>query len=356
MSNALDCICKEAEEAAESGYTYLILSDRMAGRNYLPISPLISVGAVHHHLIEKRLRMKVALIVETGEAREIHHLCLLLGYGSDAICPYLVFETVRNLNAQGLLNTTFSNEQIFKNYIEATNYGIAKVMAKMGISTLQSYKGAQIFEAVGISDEVINRCFKGTSSRLSGVTFKILSTEAHNRYLLAYAPRLGGDDKLSVNPGLYHWRSDGEKHVNEPNTITALQEAAQNNSRDAYRKFADYHRQTTKYCTVRGQFEIDYSGSVSIDIDQVEPAAEIVKRFATGAMSFGSISIETHTTLAKAMNKIGGKSNTGEGGEDLDRLVNHLYLFTLHFYDATSTCNKIIIVDTNIHININLSY
>jgi glutamate synthase (NADPH/NADH) len=174
----------------------------MAGRNYLPISPLLAGGAVHHYLIEKRLRMKVALIVETGEAREIHHLCLLLGYGTDAICPYLVFETVRNLSAQGMLNSTLKNEEIFKNYTTATAYGISKVMAKMGISTLQSYKGAQIFEAVGIHQEVINRSFKGTPSRISGVDFKILSTESYNRYLLAYGPRLGGDDKLSVNPGV----------------------------------------------------------------------------------------------------------------------------------------------------------
>lgn len=144
----------------------------MAGRNYLPVSALLAVGAVHQHLIEKKLRMKVALIVDTGEAREIHHLCLLLGFGADAICPYLVFETIRNLSAQGMLNTEMQSEEIFKNYTSATRYGIAKVMAKMGISTLQSYKAAQIFEAVGISEEVINRCFSGTSSRIGGVDFK----------------------------------------------------------------------------------------------------------------------------------------------------------------------------------------
>lgn len=322
ISVGLENICKEAEKAADDGYTYLILSDRMAGRNYLPISPLLAVGAVHHHLIEKRLRMKVALIIETGEAREIHHLCLLLGYGADAICPYLVFETIRNLNAQGMLNTEFDNERIFKNYTTATRYGIAKVMAKMGISTLQSYKGAQIFEAVGINNEVIDKCFKGTPSRIGGVNFKILSTEAYNRYLLAYGPRQGGDDRLTVNPGNYHWRNSGEKHINDPTTIASLQEAAQNNSREAYKKFSQFHTEANRYCTIRGQFEVDYSNSTPIDIDQVESATEIVKRFATGAMSFGSISIETHTTLAKAMNKIGGKSNTGEGGENLERLLD----------------------------------
>ena len=242
--------------------------------------------------------------------------------GCDAICPYLVFETVRNLNSQGMLNTDFDNDRIFSNYITATRYGIAKVMAKMGISTLQSYKGAQIFEAVGINNEVIDRCFKGTPSRIGGVDFKILCTEIHKRYLLAYGPRLGGDDKLSINPGVYHWRNSGEKHINDPSTIASLQEAAQKNSREAYKKFSQFHTEANRYCTIRGQFEIDYSHSTPIDINMVEPASEIVKRFATGAMSFGSISIETHTTLAKAMNKIGGKSNTGEGGENLERLLD----------------------------------
>lgn len=322
ISKALDSICQEAEDAVNSGFTYLILTDRMAGRNYLPISPLLAVGAVHHHLIEKRLRMKVALIIETGEAREVHHLCTLLGYGADAICPYLLFETIRNLNERGLLNTTYDNEKIFYNYTQAVRKGISKVMAKMGISTLQSYKGAQIFEAVGVHEQVIERCFKGTSSRISGVDFKILSTEAFNRHLLAYGPRSGGDDKISVNPGIYHWRNSGEKHINDPTTIATLQEAAQTNSKEAYKKFAQFHTEANRSCTIRGQFEIDYANCTPVDINQVESAASIVKRFATGAMSFGSISIETHTTLAKAMNKIGGKSNTGEGGENLERLLD----------------------------------
>ena len=220
------------------------------------------------------------------------------------------------------MNNDFDNERIFANYSAATCYGVSKVMAKMGISTLQSYKGAQIFEAVGVNREVIDRCFKGTSSRLAGVDFKILSTETHNRYLLAYGPRQGGDDKLTVNPGVYHWRNSGEKHVNDPGTIASLQLASQTNSRDTYKQFAALHTEANRYCTIRGQFEIDYSNAVSISVDEVESAASIVKRFATGAMSFGSISIETHTTLAKAMNKIGGKSNTGEGGEYLARLLD----------------------------------
>ena len=242
----------------------------------------MAVGAVHHYLIEKRLRMKVALIAETGEAREIHHLCLLLGYGADAICPYLVFETVKNLNAQNMLNTVLDNEQIFKNYTTATRYGIAKVMAKMGISTLQSYKGAQIFEAViaiAICVTVIARCFKGTSSRLGGVDFRILSTEAYNRYLLAYGPRQGGDDKLMLNPGIYHWRNSGEKHINETGTIASLQEAARKNSQDAFKQFSKLHSEANRYCTIRGQVEIDYSKSTSINLDEVEPAKLIKQSF-----------------------------------------------------------------------------
>jgi len=254
LSSALDRICKDCEEAARQNYTILILSDRNIDKDRLPVSALLALGCVHHYLIEKRLRMKVALIVETGEAREIHHMCLLLGYGADAICPYLVFETICCLNAVNLLNTTFTNEQIFNNYKYAVQAGIAKVMAKMGISTLQSYKGAQIFEAVGISKEVINRCFKGTASRLGGVTFKLLSKEAYNRYLLAYGSNNKGDVRLAVNPGIYHWRSGGEKHINDPETISALQDASKSNSRAAYKKFSQFHTEATRNCTIRGEY------------------------------------------------------------------------------------------------------
>lgn len=322
LSNALNYICTEAETAVRNGFTYIILSDRNVCKERLVVSSLLAAGAVHHYLIQNRLRMKCALILETGEAREIHHLCLLLGYGADAICPYLVFETIYYLNSKQQLNTTFSLETIFSNYKSAVEAGISKVMAKMGISTLHSYKGAQIFEAVGIDQEVINRCFKGTPSRIGGVTFKLLSTESYNRYMLAYGFERDLDNRLAVNPGFYHWRNTGEKHVNDPEAIAALQTASQANSRDAYKKFSQFHTEATRNCTIRGQFEINFDGCVSISIDEVEPASEIVKRFATGAMSFGSISIETHTTLAKAMNKIGGKSNTGEGGENLERLLD----------------------------------
>ena len=322
LSTALDRICRECEEAVQEKYTVLILSDRNVGKTRLPVSSLLALGAVHQYLIDKLLRLKVALIVETGEAREVHHICLLLGYGADAICPYLVFETVCSLNALNLLNTTFTNEQIFNNYKYAIQAGISKVMAKMGISTLQSYKGAQIFEAVGIHEEVIKKCFRGTASRLGGATFKLLSKEIHNRYLLAYGTDHKGDDRLAVNPGIYHWRNGGEKHINDPEAIAALQDASKSNSRNAYKKFSQFHSDATRNCTLRGQMDILFNEADKIDIDLVEPASEIVKRFATGAMSFGSISLETHKTLAVAMNSINAKSNTGEGGENLERLLD----------------------------------
>lgn len=233
-----------------------------------------------------------------------------------------MFETICTLNAANLLNTTLTNEQIFENYLTAVQAGIRRVMAKMGICTLQSYKGAQIFEAVGIHEEVINKCFSGTESRLGGLNFKLISKEIHNRYLFAYGKMNGGDAKLAVSAGLIHWRSGGEKHVNDPEAIASLQDASRSNSRAAYKKFSQFHTDAIKNCTLRGQMEILFNEADRIDIDSVEPASEIVKRFATGAISFGSISIESHKTLAIAMNRINAKSNTGEGGEFMERLVD----------------------------------
>ncbi len=322
ISNALDRICNECEEAVKEEYTILILSDRNVSKDRLPVSAFLALGAVHQFLVNKRIRMKTALVVETAEAREVHHLCCLLGYGADAICPYLVFEIICTLNRANLLNTTFSNEKIFDNYKIAVQAGITRVMAKMGICTLQSYKGAQIFEAVGIHEEVVNKCFSGTPSRLGGVTFQLLSKEIHNRYLLAYGSINSSDNKLAVNPGIINWRRGGEKHLNDPEAIASLQDASRSNSRAAYKKFSQYHTDATRNCTLRGQMEILYNEVDKIDIDSVEPASEIVKRFATGAISFGSISIESHKTLAIAMNRINAKSNTGEGGEFIERLVD----------------------------------
>ncbi|XP_076674514.1 uncharacterized protein LOC143372318 isoform X2 [Andrena cerasifolii] len=321
LVDTLDRVSREAEQAARQGYQFLVLSDRQAGAERIPVSSLMALGAVHHHLIEERQRMKVGLILETGEAREVHHICLLLGYGADAICPYLVFEMARNLRADGVLESSLTDNALSANYAEAMERGIAKVMAKMGISTLQSYKGAQIFEAVGLSDKVIEKCFKGTQSRIGGVTFDILAQEAVERHQMTYWNK--PMDMLVIrNPGIYHWRSGGEKHINDPDSIANLQDYVNSKNWNAYEKYQKTTMDMVKACTLRGQLEIVETPETAISVEEVEPASEIVKRFATGAMSFGSISIEAHTTLAIAMNRIGGKSNTGEGGENADRYLN----------------------------------
>lgn len=317
---ALDRIASEACEAAKNGYQLLVLSDRQAGPDRLPVSILMALGCTHHYLIDERQRMKVGLLLETGEAREVHHMCVLLGYGADAVCPYLVFETMSTLRSEGVISASLTDQEIFQNYIAAMERGLSKVMAKMGISTLQSYKGAQIFEAVGIAEEIINKCFKGTASRIGGVTFDIVSNEVLDRHALSYGDR-ECDTLILRNPGFYHWRSGGEKHINDPVSIANLQDAARSNNKSQYDKFKESTIESVKDCTLRGQLEF-VTLDKSIDISEVESAADIVKRFATGAMSFGSISIEAHTTLAIAMNRVGGKSNTGEGGENADRYIN----------------------------------
>ncbi|KAJ9598085.1 hypothetical protein L9F63_026811, partial [Diploptera punctata] len=320
LSKTLDRICEEACKAAQDGYQFIVLSDRRAGGTRIPVSTLLALGATHHFLIEARQRMKVGLVLETAEAREVHHMCVLLGYGADAICPYLVFEIARALKNEGVLDASYTDEILYKNYSDAMERGLAKVMAKMGISTLQSYKGAQIFEAVGLAEEVVDKCFRGTPSRIGGVTFEILAKEAYERHYLSYGTHTA-DMLVLRNPGNYHWRSGGEKHINDPLSIANLQEAAVNKSTSAYDRFRESTMESVKACSLRGQLELVTSEN-PIDISLVEPASEIVKRFATGAMSFGSISLEAHTTLAIAMNKVGGKSNTGEGGENADRYLN----------------------------------
>lgn len=316
LTKALDRICQEACAAAKAGYTLVVLSDRLAGPERVPISSLLSLGATHHHLINQRQRMQIGLIVETGEAREVHHICVLLGYGADAICPYLVFETLATLRAEAKLQ--LSDEKMFHNYVSAMERGISKVMAKMGISTLQSYKGAQIFEAVGLSQEVIDKCFKSTVSRIGGSNFEVLAAEALNRHQQTYNLDRTTDNFVLTDPGYYHWRSGGEKHINDPEAIANLQDAAKMKTTEAYKKFSDATLAMLRKCTLRGQTELRYAEK-PVPLEEVEEAKEIVKRFCTGAMSFGSISIEAHETLAIAMNRIGGRSNTGEGGENADR-------------------------------------
>lgn len=317
---ALTRVCQEGERAAEDGFQLLILSDRNTGSDRSPLSALLALGALHHHLIETRNRMKVGLIVETAEVSEIHHVCVILGYGADAICPYLAFELAGALRDEGVLDPTISDQQIYSAYAQAVDTGISKVMAKMGISTLQSYRCAQIFECVGLGADIVDRCFRGTQSRIGGISIDILAGDTLARHYLAFG-KLHPDQHILRNPGIYHWRNGGEGHINAPGSIASLQEATADNNKNAFEQFRDSTLQSVKDCTLRGQLEfIDVTEK--IDIDEVEAASEIVKRFATGAMSFGSISLEAHTTLAIAMNRISGKSNTGEGGENADRYLN----------------------------------
>jgi len=318
MRHALDRLCRQASQAIRQGYSLIALSDRGVDADHVAIPTLLACGAVHHHLVREGTRTQIGIVLESAEAREIHHHCLLIGYGADAINPYLAFEALWGLSHDGTLNPEkWPDEKLTINYVKAVGKGILKVMSKMGISTLQSYKGAQIFEAVGLNCEIVDHCFASTPSRLEGVDFEALATEAVRRHEIGF-PLRKHTARLNVLPsgGQYQWRDQGERHSYSPRTIAFLQEAAQTNSRDAFEKFTqmiDNHAQ--HLCTLRGLFKITDAAD-PVPIDQVEPAKEIVKRFCTGAMSLGSISTEAHETLAIAMNKIGGKSNTGEGGED----------------------------------------
>ncbi len=316
---ALDRICGEARQAIASGFSLIILSDRLASASRLPVSALLATGAVHHHLVFNEERTRLGIVVETGEAREVHHFCLLAGYGADAVNPYMAFEALWQLKDDNELGGDWTHDQITAAYRKATKQGILKVMAKMGISTLQSYKGAQIFEAVGLSDEVINKCFRGTASRISGVGFDILGEEAIRRHELGYPTRDNNNLPVLPNMGLFAWRSSGEKHAWNPHNIANIQKAARQGDKLAYREFSKLvNEQTTRECHLRGMLKFK-TGRTAVPLEEVDSVESIVRRFCTGAMSYGSISAEAHETLAIAMNRIGGKSNTGEGGEDYKR-------------------------------------
>ena len=320
---AVERICREASQAIEDGYAFIILSDRNISQSRIPLSALIATGAVHQHLLNNELRSQIGIVVETGEAREVHHHCLLTGYGADAVNPYLAFEALWQANKEGLLGDNYSTEDsLVAAYKKGVAKGMMKVMAKMGISTLQSYKGAQIFEAVGLADEIIAKCFAGTASRVQGVNFSVLSEESRRRHAIGYPEKDSERIPVLNNPGDFHWRTGGDAHMWNPNTIFNLQLAARNNSADAYAEFARHvNEQATRQCTLRGLMKLRTEQCETIPLEEVEPASEIVKRFATGAMSFGSISQESHESLAVAMNRLGGKSNTGEGGEDPERFT-----------------------------------
>jgi glutamate synthase (NADPH/NADH) large chain len=312
LEAALKRLCWEATEAVLADINVLVISDRLAGKDRVPIPAALATAAVHHHLIRQGLRMQTGLAVETGEAREVHHFCVLAGYGAEAINPYLAFATIEDLRQQS--NIELSAEQVRKNYIKAVGKGMLKVMSKMGISTFQSYCGAQIFDAIGLSSRLVDKYFTGTATMIEGIDIDEIAAESTRRHSLAHAEA----SRIDVG-GNYAWRVDGEAHAWSPESVANLQHAVRGNLPDKYRDFArSINEQSKRKLTIRGLLEFRPAGA-PVPLEEVEPASEIVKRFATGAMSFGSISREAHTTLAIAMNRIGGKSNTGEGGEERDR-------------------------------------
>ena len=320
MEAAIAGLCGQADEAVRDGINIIILSDRRAGADRIPIPSLLACAAVHHHLIRVGLRTSVGLVVESGEPREVHHFACLAGYGAEAINPYLAFETV--VAMKGTLPQKLDDKELVKRYIKSIDKGLLKVMSKMGISTYQSYCGAQIFDAVGLRSEFVARYFTGTATRIEGVGIGEIAEEAVRRHRDAFSDAPIYRAMLDVG-GEYAFRVRGEDHVWNAATVGALQHAVRGNSYEKYRDYAAVlNEQSERLYAIRGLFRIktaDDDGRTPVPIEEVEPAKEIVKRFATGAMSFGSISREAHTTLAIAMNRIGGKSNTGEGGEESDR-------------------------------------
>jgi len=320
LRKALDDLCENAEAAGRQGYSVLILSDRGVNEEWAPIPSLLALAAVHHHLIRAKTRGEVGLIVESGEPREVMHFCLLLGYGATAINPYLAFETIEDMHRLNLLAPELGLDEALDHYIKALRKGVLKAMSKMGISTVRSYHGAQIFEAVGLSRSIIDKHFAGTTSQIEGVGLDVLAEEAVRRHKYAFQPLTDDVTKLDVG-GEYQFRVRGERHLLNPETVSRLQHAVQRGTFKDFKEFTSTVNDLSKnLCTLRGLFEFK-KAEQPVPIEEVEPAQEIVKRFCTGAMSFGSISKEAHETLAIAMNRIGGRSNTGEGGEDPDRFI-----------------------------------
>jgi glutamate synthase (ferredoxin) len=319
LAAAMDALNRRASEAVDAGYTILILSDREADRDRAPIPSLLATSGVHHHLVRQGTRTRCALVVESGDAREVHHCALLLGYGAGAVNPYLAFETLDDMIRQQLL-VGITHEKAVRNYIKALNKGILKVMSKMGVSTLQSYCGAQLFEAVGLDRGFVDQYFTRTASRIGGVGIDVIAEEVKRRHERAFPTRSVADHDLEWG-GEYQWRRDGEYHLFNPETVFKLQHSTQSGQ---YSIFKEYTRlvddQNRRMATLRGLLELK-NAAQPVPIEEVEPVESIVKRFATGAMSYGSISQEAHETLAIAMNRLGGKSNTGEGGEDPARYV-----------------------------------
>ncbi len=318
LERALTALCRSAVGAVKNGATILILSDRGTDERLAPIPALLATAALHHHLIREGLRTRCGLVVETGEAREIHHFCCLLGYGAAAVNPYLVFETLAQMIADGDLPEVDAQTAV-ANYVKAVEKGILKVMSKMGISTLQSYRGAQIFECVGLNEAAIDRYFRGTASRISGAGIDLIAEEVQQRHRHADSSQNPTPERQLDPGGKYKWRRNGEAHQYTPMTIAKLQQAVRSNDSRAWNEFTELvDGQNRREGLIRGLFEFKTVGP-PVPLEEVEPWEAIVRRFKTGAMSYGSISKEAHETLAIAMNRIGGKSNSGEGGEDPDR-------------------------------------
>ncbi|MBI9071569.1 MAG: glutamate synthase large subunit [Melioribacteraceae bacterium] len=317
LEKALQCLFKKAEEAIENGKTLLILSDRGVNSEKVAMPSLLAVSALHHHLIENGTRTKVSIISESGEPREMHHFAVMIGYGANAINPYLVYETIESELNSGMYETELSVEEGIKNYIKSTYKGLMKIISKMGISTIQSYCGAQIFEAVGLNDEFIERYFTATPTRIGGIGINKVASEMLMRHDRAYKDI---DEEILDTGGDYQWRKDGEHHQINPDTIALLHQAVRTEDYNSFKVYSSrINERSTNLASIRGLLELRERNP--IPIDEVEPVSQIVKRFATGAMSYGSISKEAHETLAVAMNRLGGFSNTGEGGEDPARFV-----------------------------------
>jgi len=321
LASRMKELCVEAEKLVEEGINILVLSDRGVNGEKIAVPALLAVSGIHHYLIEKGLRTKISLVLESGEPREVHHFATLIGYGLDAVNPYLAYSSLENLVEEGHLE--MSREKAVKQYVKASVKGVIKVMAKMGISTIQSYRGAQIFEAVGISESVINKYFCRTASRIGGIGIEEIEKESIMRHDSAF--KGVKVEKETLDPGgHFSWRKEGEEHLYDPETIYLLQRAVRENDYQLFKKYKNkLNDQSSKMLTLRGLLEPEYQ-SDPIPLEEVEPASEIMKRFKTGAMSYGSINQEAHEALAIAMNRIGGKSNTGEGGEDPDRFERDL--------------------------------
>jgi glutamate synthase (NADPH/NADH) large chain len=315
LKRGLDRLCRYAVDAVEDGFEVIVLTDRAIDSEHAAIPTLLACASVHHHLIRKGLRGKVGIIVEAGDVWEVHHYACLIGFGATAINPYLALSTIRDMKLFDKIKSDYDSEKLKKNYIKAVNEGLYKVFSKMGISTLQSYQGAQIFEIIGINKDVVNKHFTGATSRINGMGLDEIAKEILAKHDLAFAKKSSPVDRLAEG-GVYQWKRRGEFHLFNPQTIHLLQHSTKTNDYATFKKYSkSVNDQTDKACTLRSLFDFKPTRP-SISIDEVEPASGIYKRFATGAMSFGSISWEAHTTLAIAMNRLGGKSNTGEGGED----------------------------------------